>query len=90
MEKVEFGNTGMEVSRIGLGGFPFGGVNKAHNWDPFSSEGRKTAIATIHKALDLGINYIDTAPGYGNGNSESIIGEVMKTRCATKRLSAGR
>lgn len=80
MEKVKFGNTGMEVSRIGLGGFPFGGVNKARNWDPFSSEGRKTAIATIHKALDSGINYVDTAPGYGNGNSESLIGEVMKTR----------
>jgi len=80
VKKVEFGNTGMEVSRIGLGGFPFGGVNKARNWDPFSPEGRKTAIATIHKALDSGINYVDTAPGYGNGNSESLIGEVMKTR----------
>ncbi|MFC1713912.1 aldo/keto reductase [Candidatus Poribacteria bacterium] len=80
MEKVEFGNTGMKVSRIGLGGFPFGGVNKARNWDPFSPEGRKTAIATIHKALDSGINYVDTAPGYGNGNSESLVGEVMKTR----------
>ncbi len=80
MDRVEFGNTGMEVTRIGLGGFPFGGVNKARNWDPFSPAGRKTAIATIHKALDSGINYVDTAPGYGNGNSESLIGEVMKTR----------
>jgi len=79
MKRVKFGATGIEVSRIGLGGFPFGGVNKARNWDPYSSEGRKTAIATIHKALDLGINYVDTAPGYGNGHSETLIGEVMKT-----------
>ena len=80
MEKVEFGKTGMKVSRIGLGEFPFGGVNKARDWDPFSPEGGKIAISTIHKALDSGINYVDTAPGYGNGNSESLIGEVMKTR----------
>lgn len=80
MERVEFGNTGLKVSRIALGGFPFGGVNKARNWDPYSPEGRKTAISTIHKALDSGINYVDTAPGYGKGHSESLIGEVMKTR----------
>ena len=34
----------------------------------------------MHEALDRGINYIDTAPSYGDGNSESIIGEVMVTR----------
>ncbi len=80
MEKVTFGNTGLEVSRIGLGGYPFGGVNHARDWDPYTSEGRKTAIATIHRALDCGINYIDTAPGYGEGHSETIIGEVMSVR----------
>lgn len=75
-----FGDTGLEISRIALGGFPFGGVNRARNWDPWSPEGRKTAITTIHRALDLGINYVDTAPSYGDGNSESIIGKVMRTR----------
>lgn len=77
---VQFGDTGLAVSRLGLGGYPFGGVNKAHDWDPFAAAGRKTAIATIHRALDLGISYIDTAPSYGDGNSERIIGEVMRTR----------
>ena len=57
---VQFGNTGLEVSRLGLGGYPFGGVNTARDWDPFGAAGRKTAIATIHRALDLGISYIDT------------------------------
>lgn len=74
MKRVKFGNMGLEVSRIGLGGFPFGSVNQARGWDPYSSAGRETALATIHKALDLGINYVDTAPGYGNGNSESSNG----------------
>jgi aryl-alcohol dehydrogenase-like predicted oxidoreductase len=63
-----------------LGGYPFGGLNRANNWDPWSVEGRKVAISTINHALDLGVNYIDTAPGYGKGNSECLIGEVMKTR----------
>jgi len=80
MEQVALGNTGLHVSRIGLGGYPFSGVNHARNWDPYSAEGRRTAFATIHRALDLGINYIDTAPGYGDGHSERLIGEVMRTR----------
>lgn len=80
VERVAFGSTGLQVSRIGLGGYPFSGVNRARGWDPYSPEGRRTVIATIHRALDLGINYIDTAPGYGDGHSERLIGEVMQTR----------
>ncbi|MCK4276643.1 MAG: aldo/keto reductase, partial [Phycisphaerae bacterium] len=63
---------------IALGGFPFGGVNRARDWDPFTPGGRSTAIATVQAAVDAGINYIDTAPGYGDGNSESIIGEAIQ------------
>jgi len=80
MEKRKLGRSGLEVSRIALGASPFGSVNRANDSDPFSSAGRRIAIATINRALDLGVNYIDTAPAYGNGNSESLIGEVMKTR----------
>ena len=68
------------MTRIALGGYPFGGVNRAHGWDPFTGQGRSRAIATIHAALDAGINLIDTAPGYGDGNSESIIGEATEGR----------
>ncbi len=82
MQKIALGRTGLMVSRMALGGYPFGGVNRANDWDPWSLEGRRTAIATINRALDLGINYIDTAPAYGKGNSEELIGEVMKTRRA--------
>jgi len=38
------------------------------------------AVATVHTALDAGINYVDTAPSYGNGNSESIVGEAVQGR----------
>jgi len=78
--KVRFGRTDLEVTRLALGGYPFGGVNRARGWDPFTPSGRQTAIRTIHAALDAGINYIDTAPSYGQGNSESIIGEATRDR----------
>jgi aryl-alcohol dehydrogenase-like predicted oxidoreductase len=80
MQKIALGRTGLQVSRIALGGYPFGGLNRANNWDPWSEEGRKSAIATVNHALDRGINYIDTAPSYGEGNSERLIGEVMRNR----------
>jgi aryl-alcohol dehydrogenase-like predicted oxidoreductase len=80
MNTVTLGRTGLKVSRIALGGYPFGGMNKANGWDPWSPEGRKTAIETINHAIDRGITYIDTAPAYGAGNSEDLIGEVMRTR----------
>ena len=76
--RVRYGRTELEVTRLALGGYPFGGVNKAHDWDPFAPKGRATAIDTIHAAIDAGINYFDTAPGYGNGNSESIYGEATQ------------
>lgn len=75
--KVRFGKTELKVSRLGLGGYPFGGVNLARGWNPFTSEGRKTAISTIHCAIEHGINILDTAPGYGDGNSESIFGQAL-------------
>ena len=75
--QVRFGRTDLQVTRIALGGYPFGGVNLARGWNPFTPEGRKTALSTIHCAIDSGINIVDTAPGYGNGNSESIIGEAL-------------
>lgn len=78
--KATFGRTGLSVTRLALGGYPFGGVNLAAVWNPFTPEGRKAAIRTIHAALDAGISYIDTAPSYGDGNSESIIGEATRDR----------
>lgn len=80
MKYVTLGRTGAEVSRIGFGGFPISAVNRARGWDPYSEQGRATAVQTIRRALDLGVNYIDTAPAYGDGQSESIIGEAIAGR----------
>jgi hypothetical protein len=68
------------VSPIAMGGAAFAYVQESAGWNARSDEGRRGAIATIHAALDAGINYLDTAPAYGDGHSESIVGEVMKTR----------
>jgi aryl-alcohol dehydrogenase-like predicted oxidoreductase len=80
LPRVRLGRTNLEVTRLALGGYPFGGVNRARDWDPFTPAGRSAAIATVHAALDAGINYIDTAPSYGNGNSESVLGEALQGR----------
>jgi aryl-alcohol dehydrogenase-like predicted oxidoreductase len=80
MQKRKLGRTGLEVSPIALGGASFGYVHKSADWDPWSEAGRRTVIGTLNHGLDRGINYIDTAPLYGKGNSETLIGEVMKTR----------
>ena len=66
MERRRLGRTGLEVTRIGFGGMTIPGVSK------------EQAVVTVHKALDLGINFVDTARAYGD--SEAKIGEVMKTR----------
>ena len=66
------GKAGIKISEIGFGAWAIGG-----NWGPQSD---KDSIAALHKALDLGVNFIDTAAGYGNGKSEKIIAKVLKER----------
>jgi len=80
MKYVTLGRTGERVSRIGMGGFPLGGVNRARGWDPYTPQGRKAAVDVVRYAIEKGINYIDTAEGYGGGHSESIIGEAIAGR----------
>ena len=80
MDRRTLGRTGLAVSPIAIGGAAFTYVQKSAGWDPMSDEGRKVVHATLHSALDRGINYVDTAPAYGNGYSETLVGEVMKTR----------
>lgn len=70
------GRTGLRVSAIGLGAWQFG----AREWGWGTEYARDDAIAAIHRALDLGVNLVDTAEIYGAGRSERIIGEVLKKR----------
>ena len=80
MQKRKLGRTDLEVSPIALGCAAFSYTQSTSGWNPKSDEGRSVVHDTIETALDLGINYIDTAPAYGNGYSEELVGEVMRTR----------
>lgn len=73
MERVRFADTGLEVSQIVLGTWVTGG------W-MWGGADELDSIRTIHRALDLGINFIDTAPVYGFGLSEEIVGKALKER----------
>jgi aryl-alcohol dehydrogenase-like predicted oxidoreductase len=75
MEYVKLGHTGLEVSRICLGCMTFGVPNRGpHPWTLDEAASRPI----IKKALDLGINFLDTANVYSDGTSEEIVGRVIK------------
>jgi predicted aldo/keto reductase-like oxidoreductase len=78
MEYVRLGKTDVKVSKIGFGGAPAGLKNYLHAFDPAKEEDRKRIIEAIHKAVELGINYFDTAPAYGDGQGEEIFGEALQ------------
>jgi aryl-alcohol dehydrogenase-like predicted oxidoreductase len=74
-----FGRTGMQVSVLGLGCGGFGGVGSAPELFG-KGEDQATAFALMDRALDVGINYFDTADSYGGGASERMIGAWLKAR----------
>jgi aryl-alcohol dehydrogenase-like predicted oxidoreductase len=80
MLKRKLGRTDLEISPIAIGGAAFAYEHQTQGWNPFTDEGRKIVWQTLNACLDRGVNYIDTAPAYGNGYSETLVGEVMKTR----------
>jgi aryl-alcohol dehydrogenase-like predicted oxidoreductase len=74
MQQRHLGNTDLSLSVIGLGTWAIGGGGWDYAWGPQDDQ---RSIATIHRALDLGINWIDTAPVYGLGHSEQVIGQAL-------------
>jgi len=76
MQYRNFGKVGWKVSAIGAGTWALGS-----NWGP-QDDGQ--SVAALHKALDLGCNFIDTARAYGNGRSERIIAQVLQERSGDK------
>ena len=73
MNKMKLGKTGLDISRIGLGTWAIGGGPAFGNQD-----NKQASIETIRYALEKNINFLDTAPAYNFGNSESIVGEAIK------------
>jgi aryl-alcohol dehydrogenase-like predicted oxidoreductase len=72
MKYRRLGKTGLKVSEIGFGAWAIGG-----SWGPQSDA---DSVAALNRALDKGVTFIDTAAGYGNGRSEKIIAEVLKSQ----------
>jgi aryl-alcohol dehydrogenase-like predicted oxidoreductase len=69
------GGTGMEISRVGLGTWAIGGGEWAFGWGPQDDGDSVDAIA---RALELGVNWIDTAAVYGLGHAETIVGRAIR------------
>lgn len=72
MQYREFGRTGWQVSMVSFGAWAIGGT-----WGEVDD---KESLAALHKAIDLGVNFIDTADVYGDGRSERLISQVLKAR----------
>ena len=75
MRTRKLGWTDLELTVIGFGSWALGGGGWQFSWGPQDDE---ESIAAIHRALDLGINWIDTAAVYGLGHSEEIIAKALK------------
>ena len=73
MEYKSLGKTGLKISAVSFGAWAIGG----NMWGP---QDDKDSIEALNRAVDLGVNFIDTALAYGNGHSEKLIGKVLKTR----------
>lgn len=70
------GNSDLHLTPIGFGAWAIGGGNWEFAWGP---QDDNESIAAIHRALDLGVNWIDTAAIYGLGHSEEIVGKALKS-----------
>jgi aryl-alcohol dehydrogenase-like predicted oxidoreductase len=68
------GRTDLDITRLGLGAWAIGGGGWQGGWGPQDDE---ASIAAIHHAVELGINWIDTAPAYGLGRAEEVVGRAV-------------
>lgn len=75
MRTKQLGNTGLDISVIGFGAWAIGG-----QWDyGWGAQDDDDSMATMRAALEKGVNWIDTAPAYGLGHSEELIGKLLKS-----------
>jgi aryl-alcohol dehydrogenase-like predicted oxidoreductase len=81
MNYRELGKTGLKISEIGYGAW---GIGKAQWLGADDSE----SLKALHKSIDLGLNFIDTALAYGEGHSEQLVGQVVRERSETIYVSS--
>ncbi|MEK9677684.1 MAG: aldo/keto reductase [Rhodospirillaceae bacterium] len=70
MEKREFGKSGLMVSPIGLGCMSMSGL--------YGEADDVESVATIHRAIELGVNFLDTSVSYGSGHNQELLGKALK------------
>ncbi len=75
LKTTQLGQTGLEITRVGFGAWAIGGGGWEFGWGPQQDE---RSIAAIHRALELGVNWIDTAAAYGFGHSEHVVGRALQ------------
>ena len=75
LKTTELGHTGLQITRLGFGAWAIGGGGWEFGWGPQDDE---QSVAAIHRGLELGINWIDTAAAYGFGRSEQIVGRALE------------
>jgi aryl-alcohol dehydrogenase-like predicted oxidoreductase len=71
----QLGNSDMQLTRIGFGAWAIGGGDWQFSW---GHQEDAESVAAIERALDLGINWIDTAAIYGLGHSEEVVAQALK------------
>ncbi len=74
MQKKQFGNTDMQITPVGFGSWAIGGGDWAFGW---GAQDDGDAIVAIERAVELGINWIDTAAVYGLGHSEELVAKAV-------------
>ena len=75
LRTAPLGSTGMDITRVGFGAWATGGGGWQFGW---GSQEDRESIAAIRFAVDEGINWIDTAPVYGLGHSEEVVGQALR------------
>ena len=82
MEYIKIGNTDIEVSRLCVGCMSFGKAGTMHDWTLDEKESEKVIV----HALDLGINFFDTANGYSAGTSEEYLGKAIRNHTTRDKV----
>jgi aryl-alcohol dehydrogenase-like predicted oxidoreductase len=76
METKRLGNSDLSITSVGFGAWAIGGSGWEFGW---GEQDDKMSVAAIHRALELGINWIDTAAVYGMGHSEEVVALALRT-----------
>jgi len=74
LQTAPLGETGLEITSVGFGAWAIGGGGWEFGWGPQDDD---DSVEAIHRALELGVNWIDTAAAYGFGRSEEVVGRAL-------------